>query len=54
MLLYKANLGNAGISAARFLVNSTVGLFGIFDVASEIGLTQVDEDFGQTLGVWGR
>lgn len=45
--------GNAGISAARFLVNSTVGLFGIFDVASEIGLTQVDEDFGQTLGVWG-
>ena len=45
--------GNAGISFARFLVNSTVGLFGIFDVATEIGLTQIDEDFGQTLGVWG-
>jgi len=45
--------GNAGISIARFLVNSTVGLFGIFDVATEIGLSQVDEDFGQTLGVWG-
>lgn len=45
--------GNAGISIARFLVNSTVGIFGIFDVATEIGLSQVDEDFGQTLGIWG-
>lgn len=45
--------GNAGISMARFLVNSTVGLFGLFDVASSLGLNIVDEDFGQTLGVWG-
>ncbi len=44
---------NTGISLARFLINSTVGLFGIFDVASELGLELVDEDFGQTLGVWG-
>lgn len=45
--------GNAGISMARFLVNSTVGVFGLFDVASSLGLNIVDEDFGQTLGVWG-
>ena len=45
--------GNASVSLARFLVNSTVGLFGIFDVASSLGLEIVDEDFGQTLGVWG-
>ena len=35
------------------MVNSTVGLLGIFDVASKIGLTQTDEDFNQTLAVWG-
>jgi len=39
--------------SARFLVNSTVGIAGLFDVASRIGLPQHDEDFGQTLGVWG-
>lgn len=37
----------------RFLVNSTVGVVGIFDVATHIGLPQHDEDFGQTLGYWG-
>ncbi|WP_372760261.1 VacJ family lipoprotein [Pseudoalteromonas sp.] len=45
--------GNASVSLARFLVNSTVGVFGLFDVASSLGLNHVDEDFGQTLGVWG-
>lgn len=45
--------GNASVSLARFLVNSTVGVFGLFDVASSLGLEHVDEDFGQTLGVWG-
>ena len=39
--------------SARFLVNSTVGIAGLFDVASRMGLPQHDEDFGQTLGVWG-
>ena len=39
--------------SARFLVNSTAGIAGLFDVASRIGLPQHDEDFGQTLGVWG-
>lgn len=42
-----------GISMARFLVNTTVGIGGLFDVASSLGLDYVDEDFGQTLGVWG-
>ncbi|OHU87615.1 MULTISPECIES: VacJ family lipoprotein [Pseudoalteromonas] len=42
-----------GVNAARFLVNSTVGIFGLFDVASSLGLKHHDEDFGQTLGVWG-
>jgi phospholipid-binding lipoprotein MlaA len=37
----------------RFVVNSTVGLGGFFDVAAPMGLPQHDEDFGQTLGVWG-
>lgn len=39
--------------ALRFLVNSTMGVFGIFDVASRIGLQREYEDFGQTLAVWG-
>ncbi len=37
----------------RFLLNSTVGVLGIFDVATRAGLPQHDEDFGQTLAVWG-
>ncbi len=37
----------------RILVNSTLGLGGLFDVASGMGLTTDDEDFGQTMGVWG-
>lgn len=37
----------------RFLMNSTVGLGGIFDVATPAGMTRNQEDFGQTLGKWG-
>lgn len=37
----------------RFVVNTTVGVAGIFDVASLSGLNKNNEDFGQTLGVWG-
>lgn len=37
----------------RLLVNSTVGIFGIFDIATELGLEKHDEDLGQTLGRWG-
>ena len=37
----------------RFLVNSTIGILGFFDVASHIGLEKHNEDLGQTLGYWG-
>jgi phospholipid-binding lipoprotein MlaA len=38
---------------ARFLVNTTVGIGGLFDPAGHMGLARHDEDFGQTLGYWG-
>ena len=37
----------------RFTLNSTIGVLGLFDVASTIGLEKHSEDFGQTLAVWG-
>ena len=43
----------AGQDICRFVVNSTIGLGGCIDVASKIGIPKHDEDFGQTLGVWG-
>lgn len=51
LLQGKGEEGLTGFS--RLLINSTVGIFGLFDVASEMGLEQGDEDFGQTFGVWG-
>ena len=44
---------NAIQSSGRFAINSTVGLFGLFDVADKIGLEEKEEDFGQTLATWG-
>jgi phospholipid-binding lipoprotein MlaA len=46
---FKDSLGATG----RFLVNTTVGLLGFFDVASREDIPYYDEDFGQTLAVWG-
>lgn len=43
----------ASSDLARLVVNLTVGIGGFFDPASKMGLTQSDEDFGQTLGKWG-
>jgi phospholipid-binding lipoprotein MlaA len=37
----------------RFAVNSTFGLFGLLDFASDMGIEKHDEDFGQTMGRWG-
>ena len=37
----------------RFVVNSTFGIGGLFDPATEMGLNENDEDLGQTFGVWG-
>lgn len=41
------------LSLFRLMINSTVGVGGLFDVASEVGITRMPEDFGQTMGVWG-
>lgn len=45
--------GKAQGGILRFAVNSTLGVFGIFDVASRLGLVHHNEDFGQSLGYWG-
>ena len=37
----------------RFLINSTLGIGGLFDPATPLGLEKHDEDFGQTFGTWG-
>jgi phospholipid-binding lipoprotein MlaA len=49
----QGELGRAGTTAARFGVNTTIGVAGIFDPATSMGLERHDEDFGQTLAVWG-
>lgn len=51
--LLQLKITDAGVDASRFLINSTVGFFGAFDVASKIGLESNNEDFGQVLGYWG-
>ena len=44
----------AGVNTGRFIVNTTVGILGVFDVAKKIGFSEYEkEDYGQTLGVWG-
>jgi len=45
--------GDALSDVGRVLVNSTIGIGGVFDVASEMGLTKHSEEFGQTLARWG-
>ena len=45
---------NAGNTAGRFVINSTIGILGIWDPAAALGLEEKGkEDFGQTMGVWG-
>jgi len=44
--------GRAGTTLARFLVNSTIGVAGLFDVASAIGLSKTKEGFGNTIGYY--
>jgi phospholipid-binding lipoprotein MlaA len=51
--LLQWKLDGTFISLGRFLLNSTVGLLGLFDVASEIGLEPKEEEFGEVLGKWG-
>ena len=50
----QGDFGIAGKNTLRFVVNSTVGIIGIFDPASAMGLNSYEkEDYGQTLGKWG-
>lgn len=51
--LLQGKLGYATRDTGRFLMNTTFGIFGIFDVATEAKLPEHREDFGQTLAVWG-
>lgn len=51
--LLQGKFEEAGIDTARVLFNSTIGVLGIFDVASRMDLKRSDEDFGQTMGAWG-
>ncbi len=49
----RGEIGRAGDTVGRFLLNSTLGVGGLFDIASELGFDFHNEDFGQTLAVWG-
>lgn len=51
--LLQGNPGRAGSDLARFTLNLTLGLGGVLDPASSLGLKQGDEDLGQALGKWG-
>lgn len=51
--LLQGKLGNAALALLRFTINATVGFFGVFDVATDLGIEQQKEDFGQTMAVWG-
>ena len=52
--ILQGELGKAGVNTGRFIVNTTFGIVGIFDVAEKIGFPEYEkEDYGQTLGVMG-
>lgn len=49
----QGDLENATLQSLRFVINSTVGLLGLFDPATVMGIPDEDTDFGETLHVWG-
>ena len=52
--ILQGELKTAGVNTGRFVINTTVGILGIFDVAEKMGFSEYEkEDYGQTLGVWG-
>lgn len=51
--LLQGKIGSAFSDISRVMVNTTVGILGIMDIASDLGIEKNDEDFGQTLGYWG-
>jgi phospholipid-binding lipoprotein MlaA len=50
--VFQGDPNRAATTMARFLVNSTIGLAGLFDVATSLGLERTKEDFGKTIGMW--
>lgn len=51
--LLQGKFRESGSSLGRFLLNSTIGVLGFFDVASKVGIPYYNEDLGQTLATWG-
>ena len=51
--LLQGDIEGVGVNAMRFVLNTTVGILGLFDPADAIGLPEKDTDFGETLAVWG-
>lgn len=51
--MMQGDIGGAGINLLRFALNSTLGLGGLINVASDGGIPEADTDFGETLYVWG-
>ena len=51
--LAQGKFERAGSTLTRFTINSTIGVGGIFDVATDWGYQRTSEDFGQTLASWG-
>lgn len=51
--LLQGKFSQSGSDTLRFLVNSTIGIVGLIDVATRMGLAEHNEDFGQTMAVWG-
>jgi phospholipid-binding lipoprotein MlaA len=51
--MFQGKFKGAGIEVGRFLINTTVGIGGFFDVAQQFNLTTPEEDTGQTLGFYG-
>ena len=51
--ILQANIDDAAHNFTRFLINTTIGIGGIFDPATSFGLLARDSDFGETLAVWG-
>jgi phospholipid-binding lipoprotein MlaA len=52
-LILQGKFEDSLTATGRFLMNSTVGLAGFFDVATKVEIPEYSEDFGQTLAVWG-
>jgi phospholipid-binding lipoprotein MlaA len=49
----QGEVSDSGVTLGRFVINTTVGVLGLWDPATKMGIYQRKEDFGQTLGKWG-